>query len=354
MRQFSLATAKTSPFLIPAAVDYSIPSRMRESEQESRPENEFIGHKGIIGKSRALRHVLQQVERVAATGSTVLLLGETGTGKELIASAIHALSPRRDRAMMHVNCAAIPSMLIESELFGREKGAYTGAYARQAGSFELANGSTLLLDEVGELPPETQAKLLWVLQDRKIQRLGSPRTLSVDVRVIAATNRDLEKEVREGRFREDLYYRLNVFPISVPPLRERREDIPILVSAFIQEFATAMGKRIQSLSSPDLEALERYPWPGNVRELRNIIERAVILSQGPRLKVEPPASSVSVPSRGITMREAEREHIGGVLAMTGWRIRGKGGAAELLDMRPSTLRSRMAKLGLRRPLFADQ
>jgi transcriptional regulator with GAF, ATPase, and Fis domain len=252
--------------------------------------------------------------------------------------------------MMHVNCAAIPSMLIESELFGREKGAYTGAYARQAGSFELANGSTLLLDEVGELAPEMQAKLLWVLQDRKIQRLGSPRTVSVDVRVIAATNRDLAKEVREGRFREDLYYRLNVFPIGVPPLRERREDIAILVSAFVQEFATAMGKRIQSLSRPDLETLERYPWPGNVRELRNVIERAVILAEGPMLKVQLPASSASAPTRSLSMRDAEREHIEGVLEMTGGRIRGRKGAAEILDLKPSTLRSRMAKLGLRRPL----
>jgi transcriptional regulator with GAF, ATPase, and Fis domain len=238
-------------------------------------------------------------------------------------------------------------MLIESELFGREKGAYTGAYARQAGSFELASGSTLLLDEVGELPPETQAKLLWVLQDKRIQRLGSPRMINVDVRVIAATNRCLEKEVREGRFREDLYYRLNVFPIHVPPLRERREDISIMVSAFIQEFATTMGKRIESLARPDMEPLERYPWPGNVRELRNVIERAVILAQGSKLKVELPISSVSSSSRSLTMHNVEREHIGSVLEMTGWRVRGKGGAAELLDMKPSTLRSRMAKLGLR-------
>jgi transcriptional regulator with GAF, ATPase, and Fis domain len=239
-------------------------------------------------------------------------------------------------------------MLIESELFGRERGAYTGAYAKQAGSFELAEGSTLLLDEVGELPPETQGKLLRVLQDKKIQRLGSPRAVSVDVRVIAATNRDLEKEVREGRFREDLYYRLNVFPISVPPLRERREDIPILFSAFIQEFATAMGKPIQSFSGTDLEALARYPWPGNVRELRNVVERAVILAKGPVLKVDLPISIVSTSSRSLTMRDIEREHIGNVLEMTGWRIRGTGGAAEILDMKPSTLRSRMAKLALQR------
>jgi len=319
-----------------------------DTETEFRPKVDFNSHKGIIGQSRALRQVLAQVSQVAATGSTVLLLGETGTGKELIASAIHDLSPRSDRALVHVNCAAIPSMLIESELFGREKGAYTGAYARQAGSFELASGSTLLLDEVGELPPETQAKLLWVLQDKRIQRLGSPRMINVDVRVIAATNRCLEKEVREGRFREDLYYRLNVFPIHVPPLRERREDISIMVSAFIQEFATTMGKRIESLARPDMEPLERYPWPGNVRELRNVLERAVILAQGSKLKVELPISSVSSSSRSLTMQNVEREHIGSVLEMTGWRVRGKGGAAELLDMKPSTLRSRMAKLNLQR------
>ena len=350
MRQISLVTARSSPFSMPGVEEFSLPLRNQEFENEFRPEVDSNGHKGIIGQSRALRHVLAQVDLVAATGSTVLLMGETGTGKELIASAIHALSPRRGRALMHVNCAAIPSMLIESELFGREKGAYTGAYARQAGSFELANGSTILLDEVGELAPETQAKLLWVLQDKKIQRLGSPRMISVDVRIIAASNRDLEKEVREGRFREDLYYRLCVFPINVPPLRERREDIAILASAFIQEFATSMGKQIQSISKPNLDALERYPWPGNVRELRNAIERAVILSKGPTLQVELPTSILSATPRSFTMRDAEHEHIGSVLELTGWRIRGKDGAAELLDMRPSTLRSRMAKLGLRRPL----
>jgi formate hydrogenlyase transcriptional activator len=309
----------------------------------------FRGHQGIIGQSRSLRHVLAQVSQVAATNATVLLLGETGVGKEMIASAIHDLSPRRDRTMVRVNCAAIPSTLIESELFGREKGAYTGAYARQAGSFELASGSTLLLDEVGELPIEIQAKLLRVLQDRKIQRLGSPRTVDVDVRIIAASNQDLGKRVREGRFREDLYYRLNVFPINVPPLRERREDISVLVSAFIQEFAKAMGKQIQSCAKLDLEALERYPWPGNVRELRNVIERAVILAHGSRLKVELPSPSVSATSSSLAMRDAEREHIGRVLEMTGWRIRGRGGAAEILDVKPSTLRSRMAKLDLQRP-----
>jgi formate hydrogenlyase transcriptional activator len=348
MRQVAPAIAKYIHFPVPGAAKFAPRLPAQETEEEFRQETDSNGHKGIIGHSRALRRVLEQAALVAATGSTVLLLGETGTGKELIASAIHGLSPRHDRALVHVNCAAIPAMLIESELFGREKGAYTGAYARQAGSFELASGSTLLLDEVGELPAETQGKLLRVLQDKKIQRLGSPNTVAVDVRVIAATNRNLEKEVREGRFREDLYYRLNVFPISVPPLRERREDIPPLVSAFIQEFATTMGKQIQSLSREDLEALVRYSWPGNVRELRNVIERAVILAQNPSLKVDLPAPSASVCSRSLTMRDAEREHIGDVLEMTHGRIRGTGGAAEILDMKPSTLRSRMAKLGLQR------
>ncbi len=321
---------------------------------EPYTENEFhskagsINHKAIIGQSRALQRVLAQVDQVAATSSTVLLLGETGTGKELVASAIHGLSPRCDRTLIHVNCAAIPAMLMESELFGREKGAYTGAFARQAGSFELANGSTLLLDEVGELPLETQGKLLWVLQDKRIQRLGSPKTLNVDVRVIAATNRNLEKELHEGRFRQDLYYRLNVFPIHIPPLRERREDIPILVSAFVQEFANAMGKKIQPLTGPDLEILERYPWPGNIRELRNVIERAVILAQGPKLKVELPMTGAFTPLRSLTMCEVEREHIRNVLEMTDGRIRGKGGAAEILGMKPSTLRSRMAKLEIQK------
>jgi formate hydrogenlyase transcriptional activator len=342
------ARDKSNRYSLPEVAEYLPPLPTLKTENEFQPDVELNRHKGIIGQSWVLRHILDQAVQVAVTNSTVLLMGETGTGKELIASAIHGLSPRRDRAMVHVNCAAIPSMLIESELFGRERGAYTGAYARQAGSFELANGSTLLLDEVGELPPETQGKLLWVLQDKKIQRLGCPKSVPVDVRVIAATNRDLEKEVREGRFREDLYYRLNVFPISVPPLRERREDIPILVSAFIQEFATSMGKQINPLSAADLDVLVRYPWPGNVRELRNVIERAVILAQGPGLRVVPPTSNTSINSRCFTMRDAEREHIEKILEMTGWRIRGKGGAAELLDMKPSTLRSRMAKLGLQR------
>ena len=307
------------------------------------------GHDRFVGQSEALRRILTQVEQVAATGSTVLLMGETGTGKELIASAIHDLSPRRDRVMVRVNCSAIPATLIESELFGREKGAYTGALSKQAGRFEMAQGSTLFLDEIGDLPLEVQVKLLRVLQDKRIERLGSSQTIDVNVRIIAATNHDLEKAVREGKFRQDLYYRLNVFPITVPPLRERREDIPPLVSAFVAEFAAALGKNIESIDRDSLEALNRYDWPGNVRELRNVIERAMIVAKGPKLWIDlaGPAASPSMPSLAIW--ENECQLIRKVLDMTGWRVRGKNGAAEILGLKPTTLESRMAKLGIRRP-----
>ncbi len=312
------------------------------------------GQGRIIGQSPALLRVLTQVEQVAPTASSVLLLGETGTGKELFATAIHDGSPRRNRAMVRVNCAAIPAALIESELFGREKGAYTGALARQIGRFEMADGSTLFLDEISELPPESQGKLLRVLQEREVERLGSPKRIKVDVRVIAATNRDLAKAVAEGRFREDLYYRLNVFPITAPPLRERREDLPLLVWAFVEEFSKAMGKPIEAIAKASLRALQEYDWPGNVRELRNVIERALILANGPTLRIDPPGTGAApvareLATRGLaTLAEAEREHIQRVLDATGWRIRGAGGAADILDLKPTTLESRMAKLGLRR------
>ncbi|MFO1425319.1 MAG: sigma 54-interacting transcriptional regulator [Candidatus Competibacteraceae bacterium] len=307
------------------------------------------GHGRIVGQSPAILRVLAQVEPVASTASSVLLLGETGTGKELLATAIHELSPRRDRAMVRVNCAAIPAALIESELFGREKGAYTGALARQIGRFEMANGSTIFLDEISELPPESQVKLLRVLQEKEIERLGSPKRIKVDVRIIAATNRDLVKAVAEGHFREDLYYRLNVFPITAPPLRERREDIPLLVWAFIEEFSKAMGKSVEAIAKSSLRALQQYDWPGNVRELRNAVERAMILASGPTLRIDPPGV-VSVPvSRDLaTLAEVEREHIQRVLEFTHWRIRGAGGAAEILGLPPTTLESRIAKLGLHR------
>ena len=304
-------------------------------------------HGDIVGESPAIKQTLALVEQVAPTGSTVLIQGETGTGKELLARSIHHLSPRKDRPLVTVSCAAMPSTLVESELFGHEKGAYTGALTRQAGRFEVADKSTLFLDEVGELPAEAQTKLLRVLQEGKFERLGSSNTVTVDVRVVAATNRDLEQAVKAGRFREDLFYRLNVFPITIPPLRERREDIPVLVWAFVREFNEKMGKRIESIPKQTLEALSDYPWPGNVRALRNTIERAMILSTGTTLRVELPGTrpGVAGPTR---LDEAQRSHVAQVLESTNWRIRGKGGAAELLGLKPTTLEYRIKKLGIQR------
>jgi formate hydrogenlyase transcriptional activator len=304
-------------------------------------------HGDIVGESPAIRRTLALVEQVAPTGSTVLVHGETGTGKELLARSIHNLSPRKDRPLVAVNCAAMPSALIESELFGREKGAYTGALTRQAGRFEVADKSTLFLDEVGELSLEAQAKLLRVLQEGKFERLGSSNTITVDVRVIAATNRDLEQAVRDGKFREDLFYRLNVFPITVPPLRERREDIPVLVWTFVREFSEKMGKRIESIPKKTIEALSSHPWPGNVRALRNAIERAMILSTGTTLKVELPGAE-SHAEAATTLDDVQRSHIVRTLEATGWRIRGEGGAAERLGLKPTTLEYRMKRLGIRR------
>jgi PAS domain S-box-containing protein len=302
---------------------------------------------GIVGQSPGLFRVLEQVRRVAKTNSTVLITGETGTGKELVASAIHELSPRSQRVMVRVNCAALPATLVESELFGHEKGAYTGALTEQMGRFELANGSSIFLDEVGELSLELQAKLLRVLEEGRFERLGNPQTIHVDIRVIAASNRDLARAVREGKFREDLFYRLNVFPIQLPPLRERPEDIPALTWAFVAQFGKSLGKTIEAIPSSTMDALQRYHWPGNVRELRSVVERAVILCEGPTLQVDLPAASSTRPIAD-RLKDVEREHILRVLERTGWRIRGLGGAAELLDMKPTTLESRMAKLGIRR------
>jgi formate hydrogenlyase transcriptional activator len=300
------------------------------------------GYERIIGKSPALRHVLEQVEQVAYTNSSVLLIGETGTGKERVAAAIHERSPRRSQPMVRVNCAAIPQALLESELFGREKGAYTGALSRQVGRFEAAHGSTLFLDEVGELPLEAQTKLLRVLQERQFERLGNHKTISIDVRIIAATNQDLEKAVREKRFRDDLYYRLNVFPIRMPPLRERLEDLPLLIQSFVNEFSKSFGKHIESIDKESIDSLQRYSWPGNVREVRNTVERAMILAKGPRLYINAPSiSNDAAPS--LFLIDAERDHLLSVLQMAGWRIRGKGGAAEILGLKPTTLESMMVR-----------
>lgn len=307
-------------------------------------------HGEIIGQSKPMRSILQQVEQVAPTDSTVLISGETGTGKELVARAIHKLGTRHQRAMVRINCASLPSTLIESELFGREKGAYTGALTSQAGRFELADGSTIFLDEIGELPLELQAKLLRVLQEGEFERLGSTRTRMVNVRVITATNRDLERAAADGRFRQDLYYRLNVFPINIPPLRKRPEDIPQLVWAFVQEFSEKMGKTVETIPARIMDRLKAAAWPGNVRELRNVIERAMILTSGPEFQVNLPQAVPSEPGdESFTLSEVERKHIVQVLEAAGWRVSGKGGAAERLDLKPTTLNARMAKLGIRRP-----
>jgi formate hydrogenlyase transcriptional activator len=314
-----------------------------------REARERLGLTRVVGRSTAVLRVLEQIEQVAATDSTVLLLGETGTGKELFATQIHELGARHGRAMVRVNCAAIPATLIESELFGREKGAFTGALSQQMGRFELANHSTIFLDEVGDLPPDVQVKLLRVLEERQIERLGSPRPITVDTRIVAATHRNLEQRVSEGLFREDLYYRLSVFPIHIPPLRERVEDIPLLVWHFVDEFSKAFGKRIESIDKDSLAALQRYPWPGNIRELRNVVERAMIGATQKRLTIAVPLPSAAAARRSSRLVDVETEHIRDVLESTGWRIRGRGGAAERLGLKPTTLETRLAKLGLRRP-----
>ena len=304
----------------------------------------------IVGTTAAIRRTLDLVDQVAPTGATVLLLGETGTGKERVAAAIHELSPRRARSMVKVNCAAMPSTLIESELFGREKGAYTGALTRQIGRFELANGSTIFLDEIGDLPIETQTKLLRVIEAREFQRLGSPNPVHVDVRIIAATNRDLEQAVREGRFREDLFFRLNVFPITLPPLRARLEDLPLLVKAIADELGSSMGRQFDAIERSSLQALQHYHWPGNVRELRNVIERAMICCDGRVLRIEAPAYSSRGPgAHPKSLKALERDHVQAVLEQTGWRIRGPRGAAIILGLPPTTLENRMKRLGISRP-----
>jgi transcriptional regulator with GAF, ATPase, and Fis domain len=306
-------------------------------------------HLGIVGESEGIRKMLAQARRVAPTDAAVLITGETGTGKELLAQAIHDMSHRSGKTMVIVNCAALPPPLIESELFGREKGAYTGAMTRQIGRFEVADGSTLFLDEIGDLPPDLQVKLLRVLQDGRFERLGSNRTLTANVRVIAATNHDLGAMVRDGSFREDLFHRLNVFPIEVPPLRERVPDIPLLVWRFVEDLNRKMGKSVDSIPRQTMERLRQYPWPGNVRELRNLVERAMIGCDGRSLTIELPAGAPGPASDPVTLEELERKHIRDVLERVHWRISGKQGAADILGLRRTTLHTRMKKLGISRP-----
>ncbi|MDS4032213.1 MAG: sigma-54-dependent Fis family transcriptional regulator [Candidatus Contendobacter sp.] len=317
---------------------------------EIQAEHDF---EEMVGASAALRAVLREVETVASTQATVLVTGETGTGKELIARAIHNRGARQAKSLIKLNCATIPANLAESELFGHEKGAFTGALARKLGRFELANGGTLFLDEVGELPLDLQAKLLRVLQEGEFERVGGTQTLKTDVRVIAATNRDLEQRCREGQFRPDLYYRLNVFPIQSPALRDRREDIPLLVRHFVQKYAASLGRTIETVPLATLARLQTYSWPGNVRELQHVIERAVIVSRGRTLEFgdwlrEPTAETGAGKASVTTLEAMEREHILKTLEITGWRVSGEHGAARLLGLKPTTLEARMKKLGIER------
>ena len=308
-------------------------------------------HEKIIGQSDALKYVLFKVEQIAGSNTTVLILGETGTGKELVARAVHDLSLRKNRGLIKVNCATLPANLIESELFGHEKGSFTGSQSRHLGRFEVAHGATIFLDEIGELPLELQAKLLRVIQDGEFERLGSSHTIKVDTRIIAATNRNLEEEVRMGRFREDLWYRLNIFPITLPPLRDRLDDIPLLVDFFVKKIAKRMGKAIEIIPVSVMAALQNYHWPGNVRELENVLERAVINSSGPKLRLvdELKAPFKHVSQSAKTLESVEREHIRRVLEQTRWKISGKDSAAEILGLDRSTLRARMAKLKIEKP-----
>ena len=307
-------------------------------------------HENIIGQSDGLKYVLYKIEQIADSDTIVLVLGETGTGKELIARAIHHLSLRKNRALIKVNCATLPSNLIESELFGHEKGAFTGSHARHLGRFEVADGATLFLDEIGELPLELQPKLLRVIQDGEFERLGSSQTLKVNTRIIAATNRNLEEEVLKGRFREDLWYRLNVFPITMPPLRDRKEDIPLLVAFYVKKISKRLGKTIEFIPANVMKAIQDYQWPGNVRELENVLERAVINSSGPKLRLmdelRKPSKDLQTSSK--TLETVERDYISRVLEQTGWKVGGRNSAAEILGLNRSTLRARMRKLNIKK------
>ncbi len=308
-------------------------------------------HEDIVGKSDAINYVFFKVEQIACTDTNVLILGETGTGKELIARAIHGSSLRKHRALVKMNCAALPSNLIESELFGHEKGAFTGALSRRLGRFEVADGATLFLDEIGELPLELQPKLLRVIEDGEFERLGSSETRKVDVRIIAATNRDLQAEVQDGSFREDLWYRLNIFPITMPPLRDRLEDIPLLAKFYIDRISRRLGKAIREIPVGVMDALQQYHWPGNVRELENVLERAVINSSGPKLRLvdDLKRNRRDVSRLEQSLEHVERDYIKRVLEQTGWKVSGKDSAAEILGLDRSTLRARMRKLNIRKP-----
>lgn len=316
-----------------------------EIKQSKNPDD-------IISQSKVFEKVLIKIRQVAPTNSTVLITGESGTGKELLARAVHNLSGRKNRPLIKLNCAALPASLIESELFGHEKGSFTGATAQKQGRFELADGGTIFLDEIGEMPLDLQPKLLRVLQEGEFERVGSTKTLKVNVRVIAATNRDLEKEIAAQRFREDLYYRLNVFPVFSIPLRERKEDIPLLVKHFCQKHGTEQGKSITQIPQKVIDKLSAYHWPGNIRELENVVERSIIMSPGNTLLLDdwsPGKPAAAAKGNMMTMEECEREHILFVLEKTHWKVSGKNGAAQILDMIPTTLDSRMRKLGIKRP-----
>lgn len=369
------AALKVSEDSLKQALDElrQLKDKLEEENVYLQQEIKLAENTEIIGQSEALRRVLQMVEQVAPLDTTVLILGETGTGKELLARAIHNASQRRDHKLVKVNCATLPGELIESELFGHEKGAFTGATARRTGRFEIANGGTIVLDEVGELPLELQAKLLRVLQEGEFEPVGSSRTVRVDVRIVAATNRDLEEEVRHGTFRSDLYYRLSIFPITVPPLRERKNDIPLLVRHYVKEFSLKFGKEIEAISQETMAALKNYPWPGNIRELRNVVERAVIVTQGSRLHLldslessrldsaAQAAADITGPQHspidadaGETLDQSQHNLILQTLKKTYWRIEGPYGAAAALNIHPSKLRSLMRRLGITRPKTKTQ
>ena len=323
-----------------------------EAEREYLQEEIKLAfnHENIIGQSNEINYVFYKIEQIAGTDTNVLILGETGTGKELVARAVHGLSRRRDRPLVKMNCAALPSTLIESELFGHEKGAFTGAQTRRLGRFEIADGTTLFLDEIGELPLELQPKLLQVIQTGEFERLGSSKTIKVDARIIAATNRNLEEEVKKGRFREDLWYRLNVFPITMPPLRDRLDDIPLLVNYYIDKISKRLGKSIEMVPLGVMDALRTYHWPGNIRELENVLERAVINTSGPKLRLvdelKKPQKDLTRPEQ--TLADVERDYIIRVLEQVQWKVSGKKSAAEILGLNRSTLRARMRKLNIRK------